>query len=75
MSSRPSTYHTETLAENRRLQEKIQTLQKDIRECWSIVNEQDLRTLEEKRCGLMWGHLARNRCVAFMSPRSGRGSR
>ena len=24
MSSRPSTYHTETLAENRRLQEKVQ---------------------------------------------------
>ena len=38
MSSRPSTYHLETLAENRLLQDQVQTLKKDIRELWSIVN-------------------------------------
>ena len=38
MASRPSTYHLGTLAENRLLQGKVQTLQKGIRELWSSVN-------------------------------------
>ena len=38
MASRPSTCHLETLAENLLLQDQVQTLQKDLRECWSILN-------------------------------------
>ena len=39
MASRPpSTYHLETLAENRRLEAQVQTLKKDIRELWSILH-------------------------------------
>lgn len=38
MSSRPSMYHIETLAENRLLQGQVQTLKRDIRELWEIPN-------------------------------------
>ena len=34
----PSSYHLQTLAENRALQDKLHTLQTDINELWRIVN-------------------------------------
>ena len=49
MSSRPSTYHLETLAENRLLQDKVQTLQKDICELCMEHHKQSLQALEEGR--------------------------
>ena len=38
MASRHTICHLETSAENRPLQDKIQTIQNDLNELWSIVN-------------------------------------
>ena len=38
MVSRPTTYHLETLAESRLLQDKIQNMQNDLNELWSTMN-------------------------------------